>query len=120
LNGADRTALAGEVIVIPAGAAHRNPWNESNEEMSFRHETVPDLGSAVFFESLFSLAQDGKINQSGEVSPLQVIVIGASLESQTYTTGIPISLQKLMIPLLGALGRRLGYPARYSSERSGE
>lgn len=118
LNGVNRTAYAGEVIVVPRGAAHRNPWNESNEGMIFRHETTPDLGSAVFFESLFSLAQEGRINQQGEVSPLQVIVIGAGLESQTYTTGIPISLQRLMIPLLGALGRRLGYPARYPLERS--
>jgi quercetin dioxygenase-like cupin family protein len=113
LNGIRKTAQPGEVIVIPRGTPHRNPWNESNQEMAYRHETRPDYGSEVFFESLFSLAQDGKTNQKGEVSALQIIVIGAGLKSQTYVTGAPILLQKLLNPILAAIGRWLGYPARY-------
>jgi mannose-6-phosphate isomerase-like protein (cupin superfamily) len=120
LNGLDRTARAGEVIVVPPGTPHRNPWNEGDEELLFRHETSPNLGSEIFFESLFSLARDGRTDKKGDVSALQVIVIGAGLKSQTYTTGIPVSIQRLMIPVLAALGRWLGYPARYPLERSEE
>lgn len=120
LNGVQNTAHAGEVIVVPYGAPHRNPWNESDQELVFRHETSPDLGSEVFFESLFSLAQDGKTNRTGEVSALQIIVIGAGLESQTYVTGIPISIQKVMNPLLAMIGRWLGYPTHYSLAKAKE
>jgi quercetin dioxygenase-like cupin family protein len=114
LNGVQNIARAGEVIVVPHGAPHRNPWNESDQELVFRHETSPDLGSEVFFESLFSLAQDGKTNHKGEVSALQLIVIGAGLESQTYVTNNPIFIQRLMIPVFGTIGRWLGYPTYYS------
>jgi short-subunit dehydrogenase/mannose-6-phosphate isomerase-like protein (cupin superfamily) len=114
LNGVQSTARAGEVIIVPFGAPHQNPWNETDEELVFRHETRPDLGSEIFFESLFSLAQDGKTNRNGEVGVIQLMTIGASLESQTYLTNMPISVQRVMIPMLGALGRWLGYPTRYS------
>ena len=120
LNGAKNAAQTGEVIVVPQGAPHRNPWNESDQEMVFRHETSPDFGSEVFFESLFSLAQDGKINNKGEVSALQILVIGAGLESQTYVTGIPVSVQRVINPMLATIGRWLGYASRYSLERAKE
>lgn len=120
LNGIKKTAQAGEVIIVLPGTPHRNPWNESDQEMSFRHETSPDFGSEVFFESLFSLAQDGKINNKGEVNALQIIVIGAGLKSRTYITGIPLFIQRVMNPFLAAIGRRLGYPAHYSLKNEGE
>jgi mannose-6-phosphate isomerase-like protein (cupin superfamily) len=113
LNGVQSTALAGEVILVPAGMSHRNPWNESDRDLVFRHETIPDLGSEIFFESIFRLAQDGKTNHKGEVYPLQILVIGSGLESQTYVTHIPIAIQRVLIPLLGTIGRWLGYPPRY-------
>jgi mannose-6-phosphate isomerase-like protein (cupin superfamily) len=120
LNGVQSTAYAGELIYVPYGAPHRNPWNEGDQELVFRHETSPDLGSEVFFESLFSLAQDGKTNRKGEVSAFQLFAIGANLESQTYVTNIPISIQRVMIPLLGTIGRWLGYPTHYSLSKAKE
>ena len=120
LNGVKKTARAGDVILAPRGTPHRNPWNESNLEMAFRHETSPDFGSDVFFESLFSLAQAGKTNHKGEVNALQIIVIGAGLKSQTYLTAFPIIVQKIMNRILAAIGRLLGYPSRYSLSREGK
>jgi len=114
LNGVQSIARAGKIIAVPYGTPHRNPWNESDQELVFRHETSPDLGSEVFFESLFSLAQDGKTNLKGEVSALHLLVIGAGLESQTYVTNIPIFIQRVMIPIVGLIGRWLGYPSYYS------
>ncbi len=120
LNGIKKTAEAGEVIIVPRGTPHRNPWNESDQEMSFRHQTSPDFGSEVFFESIFSLAQDGKTNKKGEVNPLQVIVIGAGLKSLTYLTAIPLIIQKVMNPFLAAIGRLVGYSDHYSLRKEGK
>ena len=120
LNGVQKTAQAGDVILAPRGTPHRNPWNESNLDMAFRHETSPDFGSDVYFESLFSLAQAGKINRKGEVNALQIIVIGAGLKSQTYLTAFPIIAQKIINRILAAIGRLLGYPSRYSLSKAGK
>jgi mannose-6-phosphate isomerase-like protein (cupin superfamily) len=113
INGVKRQAHAGEVIVVPPGTRHMNPWNESDSALHFRHTTRPDLGSERFFETIFSLARDGKTNAKGEVNTLQVIVIGAALTSQTYQTGIPISVQRVLIRVLAVIGRWLGYRAHY-------
>jgi mannose-6-phosphate isomerase-like protein (cupin superfamily) len=106
-------ASAGDVIVVPAGTPHRNPWNSSAAALHFRHQTTPDLGSEQFFETIFSLARDGKTNRKGEVPLLHLMVIGDALASKTYQTGIPISVQRVAIRILAALGRRLGYRPHY-------
>jgi mannose-6-phosphate isomerase-like protein (cupin superfamily) len=113
INGVKCYAETGSVILVPPGTRHRNPWNESDAELHFRHETSPDYGSEHFFETLFRLAQDGKTDKHGAVNLLQLIVIGDALASQTYTTSLPIGVQRIMLPLLAALGRRLGYRAHY-------
>ena len=115
LNGVKRQAHTGDVIVVAPGTPHMNPWNESDSELHFRHTTSPDLGSERFFETLFSLARDGKTNARGEVSLLQVVVIGDALASQTYRTGIPIGVQRALIRVLAVIGRWLGYRADYSN-----
>jgi mannose-6-phosphate isomerase-like protein (cupin superfamily) len=113
INGVKRQAHAGEIIIVPPGTPHMNPWNESDTDLHFRHTTSPDLGSERFFETLFSLARDGKTNARGEVNLLQVIVIGDALASQTYRTGIPMSVQRVLIRVLAVIGRWLGYRAHY-------
>jgi mannose-6-phosphate isomerase-like protein (cupin superfamily) len=113
MNGVKRQARAGELIVVPPGTPHMNPWNESDADLHFRHTVCPNLGATQFFETLFRLAQDGKTNARGEVSLLQVIVIGAALPSQTYQTGVPVAMQRLLIPVLAGIGRWLGYQPRY-------
>jgi short-subunit dehydrogenase/mannose-6-phosphate isomerase-like protein (cupin superfamily) len=106
-------AKTGDVIVVPPGTRHRNPWNESDAELHFRHETSPDFGSEQFFATLFRLAQAGKTNAKGEMNLLQLAVVGDALASKTYVTALPITVQRVMFPLLAAIGRRLGYRAHY-------
>jgi quercetin dioxygenase-like cupin family protein len=113
LGGVKREARAGDVIVVPPGTRHRNPWNAGDAELHFRHRTSPDLGSEQFFATVFRLAQDGKTDRRGAVSLLQLAVIGDALPSRTYVTAWPIGLQRALFPLLAAIGRRLGYRAHY-------
>ncbi len=113
LNGSERQAHAGEVVIVPPGAFHVNCWNAGPDELHLRHSFRPALGADFFFETLFTLAQAGKTNAKGEVNLLQLAVIGSGIESQTYGAGLPIPLQRLGLSLLAALGKRLGYRARY-------
>ena len=117
LVGIDRQAQAGETVIVSPGVVHINCWNAGPDELQMRHSFRPAFGTDIFFETLFSLAMNGKTNSKGEVNLLQLAVIGSSIESQTFNAGIPIPLQRLALPVLAALGKRLGYRARYSNER---
>ena len=116
LNGVDQQADAGETVIIPASAIHINCWNTGPGELHMRHSFRPALGTDIFFETLFTLAMNGKTNAKGEVNLLQLAVIGNAIESQTFNAGISISIQRFALPVLAMLGRLLGYRARYSSE----
>lgn len=111
LNGIEHQSQAGETVIVPPGAFHINCWNAGPTELQLRHSFRPALGSDFFFETMFTLAQAGKTNAQGEVNLFHLAVIGRSIESQTYTAGIPIALQRLSLPILATLGRWLGYRA---------
>jgi hypothetical protein len=114
LNGAERQAGPGEVVVIPPGAYHINCWAGGPDELHLRHSFRPALGNEDFFETLFALARLGKTNARGEVNLLQLAVIGSEIKSQTFGAGIPLPLQRLSLRVLSGLGRLLGYQARYT------
>ncbi len=81
-----------------------------------RHSFRPGHGADIFFETIFSLAMNGKTNAKGEVNLLQLAVIGNEIENQTFNGGIPIQLQRLALPVLALIGRLIGYHARYPFE----
>jgi hypothetical protein len=113
LNGAERQAGPSEAVVIPPGAYHLNCWAAGPETLQLRHSFRPALDNEDFFETLFALARLGKTDPRGGVNLLQLAVIGSEIESQTFSAGIPVSLQRLGLRVLASLGRRLGYQARY-------
>jgi mannose-6-phosphate isomerase-like protein (cupin superfamily) len=115
LNGVEGQAHSGETVVIPPGAIHINCWNAGPEALKMRHSFRPALGTDIFFETIFTLAMNGKTNARGEVNLLQLAVIGNEIESQTFNAGIPIPLQRLALPVLAMIGRLLGYRAQSSS-----
>lgn len=117
LDGVEGQAHTGETVIVPPGVIHINCWNAGPEALKMRHSFHPALGTDIFFETLFTLAMNGKTNARGEVNLLQWAVIGNEIESQTFKAGIPIPLQRLALPVLALIGRLLGYHARYSTEK---
>jgi mannose-6-phosphate isomerase-like protein (cupin superfamily) len=116
LAGVEGQARAGETVIVPPGAIHINCWNEGPEALKMHHSFRPGGGADIFFETIFTLAMNGKTNARGEVNLLQLAVIGSEIKSQTFNAGIPIPLQRLALPVLAMIGRLLGYRARSSSE----
>jgi mannose-6-phosphate isomerase-like protein (cupin superfamily) len=114
LDGVERQAGPGEVVVIPPGAYHVNCWTGGPDELQVRHNLRPALGAEDFFETLFALARLGKTNPKGGVNLIQLAVMGSKIESRTYGAGVPIPTQRWAVPALAALGRLLGYQARYT------
>lgn len=118
LDGIEHQARAGETVVVPMGVVHINCWNAGPDELYMRHSLQPGRGADIFFETMFILSETGKTNAKGEVNLLQLAVIGNAIESETYSAGVPIFLQRLGLPVLATLGRLMGYRARYLQARS--
>ncbi|MDP2674071.1 MAG: cupin domain-containing protein [Dehalococcoidia bacterium] len=96
----------GEAVVIPAGMVHFLR-REGEEFLHFRLQMRPPMKAATLFETLIGLHLDGK----NLTNPLQAMVLAS--EHTTYLGGLPIWLQKPAIAVGAAIGRLLGYRARY-------
>jgi len=66
-----------------------------------------------FFETLYGLGQDGKVNQDGMPNPLQFALILKKFQPHAYVAGIPIPVQHLLFGILAGIGRVMGYRATY-------
>ena len=103
-----------EVIVVPAGVKH-TVWNESDEEVHALVEFRPaSLRSETMLETVFGLAQDGKLSRMGIPSnPLRLALIVHDYEDQIYLAQPPLAVQRVLFGVLASIGRLLAYRAEY-------
>lgn len=116
LAGKEYNAGPGDVIIVPPGTSHIHPWSTSAEGLHMRQATElaqPDYAALVKFdtmiETLFRLAQEGKVNAQGQPYPLQFAVILHEIQPEGYLAALPIPLQHGLIGGLAWIGRRFGY-----------
>jgi mannose-6-phosphate isomerase-like protein (cupin superfamily) len=116
-------ASTGDVVVLPKDVPHIHPWNIGQDVLHWRKITqldTPDMqileAAAGFFESLYALAQQGKVGKNGlPTNPLQTIMLLYSLEPSAYVAGIPIGLQRSLFGTLAAIGRIPGLKTSYQA-----
>jgi hypothetical protein len=120
----ERTTQAGDVFVLPRGVPHVHPWNVGSDVLHYRKITQLDkpdlqwlLETEEFFESLYALAQQGKLGNDGlPKNLLQKVVVVQSIQPHTYGAGIPIWIQRLLFGFLAAIGRAVGYKSYYAAQ----
>jgi mannose-6-phosphate isomerase-like protein (cupin superfamily) len=112
--GRRQTAGPGERVEVPRGTAHRNPFNETGEDLRLRHRVSPG-GPFVeaFVSALGHYTENDSANEQGEFTNLQLLVVLHSTRAQSYLAGPPVWLQKPVIALGAMLGSRRGYRAMY-------
>jgi mannose-6-phosphate isomerase-like protein (cupin superfamily) len=110
--GAEHPVHAGESITIPANTPHFF-WNEGTEDAHAVQWFRPALKTRAFFETLFALAQDGKLNAKGMPSALQIAAMIPFFADEIRPTRPPWPLQRAVGALLGPVARRRGYRATY-------
>jgi mannose-6-phosphate isomerase-like protein (cupin superfamily) len=117
VDGVEKMASAGETVVIPPGAFHIDPWNkDGSETLHMMRKISPEGGSQLFFVTWFALACDEspRLTRPGyQYTPLQVAVVANALPSKSFTSDLPIWMQKLGIPVLAFIGWLMGIRARY-------
>jgi mannose-6-phosphate isomerase-like protein (cupin superfamily) len=120
----ERSANANDVILLPRGIPHIHPWNVGNEVLHVRKTTCLDkpdkellLKSEEFFETLYALAQEGKVGADGlPKNLLQKVVVGQALAPASYSATPPFWIQRPLFGLLAAIGRAFGYSGYYPAQ----
>ena len=110
--GEVRSVKAGELITIPANTPH-NFWNDGEEEAHAVQWFRPALKIDSFFEMLFGLAQDGKLNEKGLPSLWQMAVSVPYFGDEIRLSSPPWAVQRAIFAVLAPIGRLLGYRAQY-------
>ena len=108
-------AKAGDRVLVPAGTPHRFR-NVGDETAHFVCEVTPALGFEQLIETMFSLAEDGKVNRKGMPNPLRLAVIAKHHFGDVQLPFPPAWLQRLGLALGAPLGRLLGYRPAYEPQ----
>ena len=116
VGGQERSVKAGETITIAANTPH-NFWNDGEKEAHAVQWFRPALKTDRFFETFFGLAQDGKLNDKGLPSLLQMAVSVPYFGDGGRLTSPPWAVQRAVFAVLAPVGRLLGYRAEYPYPR---
>ena len=110
LDGERRVLGPDEQLLIPAGTPHTF-WNAGVGELRFITDVRPPGELQTYWQTLFGLAEDGKVNSDGLPNLLQLAVVAPLADS--YDPRIPVPVMKIVIAVLGGFGRLAGYKAKY-------
>ncbi|MCL4870044.1 MAG: hypothetical protein KJ063_13855 [Anaerolineae bacterium] len=122
LNGVQKTAQAGEIIVMPPGQLQIHPWNAGETAMVYRQrnqfeQSNPQAVQDVLgvFATIAGLAREGKVDANGRPkNPLQLAITLRTLAKYDgYDASLPIPVQNFLAATLGWLAKVLGYKAVY-------
>jgi mannose-6-phosphate isomerase-like protein (cupin superfamily) len=121
LDGKEKAAQAGDVLVFPKGIPHIHPWNVGDSELHMRQTDRFDHASPAavrdtlnVYATLYGLARDGKVNRSALPNPLQLAVMVRFLQRHgAYLGGLPPAIQQGVFGGLAILGRAFGFQPSY-------
>ena len=111
VNGRERTLEEGEFLIIPPGVPHQMWAAEAGARVNW--QTRPALKTEAFFETVWGLAKDGKVNNKGVPNPLRAALIARKYEDEFRLASPPWAIQRLLFRSLALVGRLLGYQAEY-------
>ena len=112
-SGTTRVAEAGESVTVPAGADHI--WgNPFDDPATITVAVRPALKLETFFETLFGLASDGKLNTKTQMpSFLQMVLILHEYRDDVTLPGLAGMATRGLGAVLAPVARARGYRGRY-------
>jgi quercetin dioxygenase-like cupin family protein len=112
-DGKTRVADAGESVIVPRGASHifGNPFDDpATIAIALR----PALKMETFFETVFGLASDGKLNTKTQMpSFLQMALLAHDYREDIGLPGVAGIATRGLGLVLAPLARARGYRSRY-------
>jgi quercetin dioxygenase-like cupin family protein len=108
-------AAAGEIVAVTPGETHKF-WNASDKPVRFRCTVAPALQFEQFIETMFTLAEEGKLGRRGMPSPLRLAPIALAYFDNARAPYIPAWLQKAGLVPVAALAKVAGIQAPATPE----
>jgi uncharacterized RmlC-like cupin family protein len=105
LDGKFVRLKAGDVLDIPPGTPHINPYNNSRADASVQLWLSPENGYEEFLELMYHVASVDKLSRKKDLNPVQYATIGERVPAVDYLTSMPIIAQQVGSPLVAAFGR---------------
>jgi hypothetical protein len=105
-----RFAGPGESVVFAAGEVHRF-WNAGDSELRCTAWVEPVENFEYFINAIFD---SSKRNGNPAPHPLDAAFLTRRYRTEFTMHVVPIAVQRLVFPLLVAVGRLLGRYARYA------
>ena len=109
--GEQRRFGAGETISVPANTPHRF-WNDGDEDARSIQFFRPALDIASFFETMFALAQQDKLDAKGMPRTLQLAVMVPEFGDEIRPLSPPWPSLRVLTAVLGPVARLRGYRGR--------
>jgi quercetin dioxygenase-like cupin family protein len=109
--GEQRRLGAGETISVPANTPHRF-WNDGSEDARSIQFFRPALDIASFFETMFALSQQDKLDAKGMPRPLQLAVMVPEFGDEIRPASPPWPILRALAAVLDPIARLRGYRAR--------
>jgi len=99
---------------VPPNTPHRF-WNDGVEDAHSVQFFRPALDIASFFETIFALAQQGKLDAKGMPRPMQLAVMVPEFGDEIRPVSPPWPLLRAVTAVLGPIARMRGHRARVSA-----
>jgi mannose-6-phosphate isomerase-like protein (cupin superfamily) len=116
--GEQRTLGPGDDITIPPNVRHHF-WNPGSEDARAIQFFSPALKTREFFETLFALARDDKLDAKGMPSPLQLAVMVPYFSDEIRPTRPPWPVLRVLAAGLRPVARARGHRPVARYERPG-
>jgi quercetin dioxygenase-like cupin family protein len=110
----------GETLHLPRGVWH-DFWVVGDGPAEVLARATPALGIELLLGTLAGLAAEGRTDRRGRPRPLQGAVIGQFYREVAEFRSPPPAVQRVVLPVLAAVGRRRGLRPYYDRHfRPGE
>ncbi len=97
----------GEVLYVPKGVRHVNPYNRDATDLEVQQSFLPGEDEAkAYVLTLGEYLRDGR-DHEGELPPLALLAVFDATRGSTYLSRVPVwPQQKLLLPLGARLAKR--------------
>ncbi|MDS0474552.1 cupin domain-containing protein [Natrinema sp. 1APR25-10V2] len=114
VEGTPHRVSAGESHTVPAGTVHKPRYD--GDTFAAAIGTVRPPGKTLqLIKTLFGLAHEGKLDDSGQPGFLQGMVLTKELADDSVFVSPPPTVTRPLATALAPVGRGLGYQTTYST-----
>jgi mannose-6-phosphate isomerase-like protein (cupin superfamily) len=113
VDGRERPLQPGDVLEIPLGSSHINPYTKAGDTATLVHTVAPRTrGVEVYFTSWLHWLEQGEADANDEPTVLQVAaIIREGGRAGTWRSRPAVVLQRIGLPILGIIAALRGIRA---------